>query len=140
MKTVIYNNAKNNDVLIILGDMNGTLSKHTLLTGHYAIHYNSNKVGEAIENFMSEFDLFAISTNFKNKKHKNGVTYKKKNKSSQIDYILCSQRFKTSFTRCNVNWHWSKLKYGKKRDHGKVQAIFRFRLKATKQKALQNNN
>eukprot|EP01084_Bolivina_argentea_P264556 448149_1 len=140
LRVVIHNNTSNNDVIILMGDLNGKIGKNPLLTGHYAIHHTSNVVGKAIEKFMTEFNLFAVSTNFRNGKHKNGVTFKRKNNFGQIDYILCSKRFKTSFKKCNVNWSWTKLKYGKKRDHGKVQAIFRFHFKATKKKTFKNND
>eukprot|EP01084_Bolivina_argentea_P256412 431697_1 len=140
MKTVIYKNTTNNDAIIIMGDLNGKIGKNPLYTGHYAMHHTSNTVGKAIEQFMLEFELFAISTNFKNKRHRNGITYKGKYSYGQIDYILCTKRFKSSFRKCNVNWNWTKLKYGKKKDHGKVQAIFRFHFKATKKKTKIDNN
>ena len=64
---------------IILGDFNSKLSKNSNGTGKFAIHQRANELGEKLNDFMNEFDLFARNIKFKHRKRGNKITYEKVN-------------------------------------------------------------
>ena len=57
--------------------MNGKIKRSHQLAGRYTIAVRSNDVGEAIQQLMEEFNLFAVNTKFKPRNNQKTITYKK---------------------------------------------------------------
>ena len=96
----VLKKVRNNDCIIILGDLNCKLARNTPnRTGKWCIHKESNKLGEEMLDLMSRRDLCATSTMFKPPKRKTSATFVPRDpiyKETQIDYILTSSRWKFS--------------------------------------------
>ena len=93
----------------------------------------NEKVGHDADvlDLMSRFDLFDIDTNFKpcrkvwsGKLRRCNATYLPKYEergSTKLDYILVSNRWKSSVWNCQVKWGSNMHRFGKKFDHGLLE-------------------
>jgi hypothetical protein len=127
--------AKKGDCLVLLGDMNGRLARGIPgSTGQFSMHAHCDAGGELMLDFMKDFEMRAVSTDFKpTKGSKYGnATYIAKNPAlspSQIDYILVSTRRSSCVTDSKVRWGPSQHRFGHKFDHGMVTADWKWRLR-----------
>ena len=60
-----------------------------------------NKEGSMVVDFAKRMDLAIVNTYF-NKKDEHRVTYKSREKSSQVDYVMCRRRNLKEMCDCKV--------------------------------------
>ena len=102
--------ARPGDCITVMGDMNGRVARGIGgYTGQYCMHVTSDAGGKLMLDFMREFDLRAISTQFKptrGSKYGN-ATYLPKSSThgpAQLDYILVSRRWSSSVVDSKAKW------------------------------------
>ena len=106
---------------------------------------HNEKVGhdDQILNLMRRFDLFAIDTKFKphrqlwsGKHHRYNETHLPKHEDRHPTklnyYVLVPNRWKSSVRQCQVKWGASMHRFGKKFDHGLLEATWDWRLRMEK--------
>ena len=127
---------RNNDCVIILGDLNCKLARNIpKRTGRWCIHKYSNKNGEEMLDLMNRRDLCAISTMYKPPRGKTNATFVPRDpiyNETQIDFILISSRWATAVTDSKVKWGASISRWGRKYDRGLVNCLFKSRLRIAK--------
>ena len=134
-----------NDCIIVAGDLNCQLQLNVPgCTGLWSMTKRKEKVGHDMDvlDLMSRFDLFAIATKFKPKRRiwsgklrRCNATYLPKHNNrrpTKLDYILVSNRWKSSVRQCCVKWGASMHRFGKKFDHGLLEAQWDWRLRVEK--------
>jgi exonuclease III len=126
------------DCLVVAGDFNSRLErswigndfKDARFVGRWSIHSRDCPGGVILRDLLHKHDLCAISTRFEpyrlnHRRRRNNSTWINPTtgtKPSQIDHILVSNRWKSSFTNSQIKWGPSINRWGEKRDHGVVVA------------------
>ena len=121
------------DCQVVLGDFNSKLPRGLSgLTGRYCMHYKADSGGTRLLDIMSTAHLMAASTCFcPARKHPRGQgTFISTAKTlSQIDYVLCSQRYQSNISGCKVQWGPSVWRHGQPQDHGLIQFDYCHKIK-----------
>ena len=124
------------DCIIVLGDFNSRLPRLCKgLTGRWCVHKRADNSGggKALLELMKNHRLVAASTLHKPKRGHTNATFIPRDtryQPTQLDYILCSERWVTSVTRSRVMWGPSIQRWGRKFDHGLVECTWNVRLRA----------
>ena len=124
------------DCMLVLGDFNSRLPRlHKGLTGRWCVHTRADNHGggEALLELMMNHGLVAASTRHKPKRGHTNATFIQRDtrySPTQLDYILCSERWVTSASRSRVRWGPSIQRWGRKFDHGLVECVWKVRLRA----------
>ena len=125
------------DITIVLGDFNARLPRLHGRTGKWCVHTRVDKHGggAALLELMTTHALVAASTRHKPKRNHTNATFIQRDtryNSTQLDYILCSERWVTSASRSRVRWGPAIQRWGRKFDHGLVECVWKVRLRAPK--------
>ena len=126
------------DCLIIAGDFNSRLERSwkdnnfmdAQFVGRWSVHNRDCPGGTLLRDLLHKYDFADVSTMFQPRKQNrskqtNNGTWINPNhsfKPAQIDHLLVSRRWKSSFTSCCVKWGPSIRRWGEKRDHGVLVA------------------
>ena len=142
---------KKGDCVVLMGDFNGRLARGKPRSkgrvGQFTPHGKADQLGLRLTALMEEFDLFAPQTFFPSTKQAcrqlGNATYVMEKRSAaelrrlgikpqpaaMIDYVLISQRFRSSAEGGRVRWAPTMLRHGLgKYDHGMVEITFRMRI------------
>ena len=142
---------KKGDCVVLMGDFNGRLARGKPgskgRVGQFTPHGKADQLGLRLTALMEEFDLFAPQTFFPSTKQAcrqlGNATYVMEKRSAaelrrlgikpqpaaMIDYVLISQRFRSSAEGGRVRWAPTMLRHGLgKYDHGMVEITFRMRI------------
>ena len=108
------------DCLIIAGDFNSRLERSwkdnnfmdAQFVGRWSVHNRDCPGGTLLRDLLHKYDLADVSTMFQPRKQNrskqtNNGTWINPNhsfKPAQIDHLLVSRRWKSSFTSCCVKW------------------------------------
>ena len=132
------------DCVILLGDFNVHLPRnYGKVTGQFSAERQAARGRISLKQrdilrLLSLHGLCVINMFFRPKKRQTVHTWRGNNlyKRRQLDYIMVSARWRSSFTDSKVQWSHSRLLMlkGKKSDHGLLLAKFRWRLGKRKRK------
>ena len=122
----VISSFSSNDLLFVMGDFNSKLGTRTAEDGFMGAHGRGirNNNGHTLASVVESLELFACNTAFqKSARHKTTWVGKRGDKHiyNQIDYIFCSQKFKSACSNAQSwggTWTIS--------DHKLVQATFDF--------------
>ena len=123
-----------NDCVVLMGDFNVRLPrKYKDVVGPFAHrHWSKTMSGRKLEilRIMMMNGLFAVNTYFRSKKRQSMHTWRRSrdHQRGQIDYVMASKRWRSSFTDAKVQWRHSRFKHGEPTDHGLILVKFRWRL------------
>jgi hypothetical protein len=114
------------------------------VVGQFCVQKVANSAGKQLLQFMRHNQLTAANTLFRPRRHRRcrrnryahpgNVTYRprggKNGCDAQIDYVLVSQRWKSSVETCYVRWGPSlQLQAGNREDHGAVMMRWKQRVR-----------
>ena len=90
--------------IVLCADLNGYVGEGNIgneeIMGRYGAG-TRNKEGSMVVNFAKRMNLAIVNTYFK-KKDEHRVTYKSRNKSTQVDYVMCRRRNLKEMCNCKV--------------------------------------
>ena len=130
--------AKKQDIIVLMGDFNGRIARQANgRVGKFCIHPRSDEGGKLLLQTMDQFDLNAVSTQFRPRRSskfgnatyimdKSGTTGQP---PAQIDYILVSRRWNSAVQSCKVQWAPAIHRFGGHCDHGLIKMRLRMRVR-----------
>ena len=144
------------ECVVILGDLNAQLPRNVEgITGRWTWSIDGdNRNAPKVLSVMRRFGLVAMNSLFQPPRGHSVATWQRpslralrlaaqggspkgrtiRSRPKQIDYILCSSRWKSCITDAKVSWQPSLLLHGKgtKWDHALVEATWRWRIRSHK--------